>query len=106
MVTFREFIKKRFLIEQGIGSPGAIPVGSPIGGSPGMPPMGGPPGGMGGPPGGMGPPGGGGGDLAGKKPLELKPLDVWSVLERLLGLEKEETKPPKLEPKQNKHLQS
>jgi hypothetical protein len=120
MRTFRKFIEKRFLIEQGIGAPGAIPGGPPGGGGPppmGGGPMGGPPpmgGGMGGPPPGLGGPPGGppmggggpGGDMSGKKPLELKPLDVWEVLERLLGLDKEETpkKPP--QPKQNQHLQS
>jgi hypothetical protein len=49
---------------------------------------------------------GGGGDMSGKKPLELKPLDVWGVLERLLGLEKEEETPKPPQPKQIQHLQS
>lgn len=118
MKTFREFVEKRFLIEAGIGAPGALPPGPggpPGGGMPPPPPgggMGGPPGGLGGPPPGIGgPPGGGmggpGGDMTGKKPLELKPLNVWEVLEKILGVDEEEPSPPKekTQPKQMQHLQ-
>lgn len=104
MKIFRDYFQKRFLTEEGIGAPGALPPGGPPGGAAppmggppgGGPPMGGPPGGgLGGPPGGGlgGPPGGGapgGGDLSGKKPLELKPLNVWQVLEKILGIDKDD----------------
>jgi hypothetical protein len=79
------------------GPPGGMPSpGGPPGGGMGGPPIGGPPmgGGMGGPPmgGGMGldagmggPPMGGPppGDNANKQ-IELKPLDVWDVLNKIL----------------------
>ena len=91
MITFKEYM----LLEQppgppmgGIGAPGAMPGGMgppglggpPMGGAPmgGAPPMGG----LGGPPPGMGPEGGMPGQ---QKPLQLKPLDVWQVLERILA---------------------
>jgi hypothetical protein len=110
MQTFIEYMS---LMEQGISGPGALP-GGPGGGPPGgglgmgMPPGGG----LGGPP--MPPPMGGGGlggpgalgplgdpltqqsPMGDKKPLELKPLDVWSVLAKLVdepkGKKEEENK--------------
>lgn len=101
MKTFQEYM---ILMEQpGIAGPGALPggpggMGGPPGGGFGMPP-----GGLGGAPsvpplggGGLGGPGGPGplnadpmatpqGPTSNKKPMELKPLDVWGVLEQLLG---------------------
>jgi len=118
ITTFKEYIEKRFLTEEGppgggIGAPGALPGGPPgMGG-----PLGGGPPGMGGPPGGglpgMGPPGGpggappGGGDLAGKKPLVLNSLNVWETLKKIFGMDSEE-KTPQIPEKQKplQHLQS
>lgn len=92
------------------GSPppagGAPPIGGPAGGmGGGAPPMGGPPMGAGG---GMGmPPMGGGMDMGGppmggpspgenaNKQIELKPLDVWDVLNKLLDGKKIKTETPK-----------
>ena len=126
MRNFRDYFKKRFLTEEGIGAPGSLPGGPPGGGPPGMggppgigsPPGMGPPGLGGGPPGLGGPPGmggpggppGAGGDMTGKKPLELKPLNVWGVLEKILGLTDdddggEHTKSQKQDPKKFQHLQ-
>jgi len=96
MLSFHDFYE---LVEQDLGGPpgGGMPPGD-MGG--GMPPggMGGPPspmGGMGGPPGGpMGgpPPGGAPGGAA--PTTELKPADVWTVLEKILaGKPVEEKKP-------------
>lgn len=116
MKNFREFYKDRLISEAGlgIGAPGALPGGPPGMGGPGGPPgMGGPMGGLppmppGGPMGGgLNPIGGGpigsdplmGGPGASpggsqQAPVKLKPLDVWGVLERLLGISDDE------EPKQ------
>lgn len=97
MMTFNEFMQ---LSEAPAppgppgGGLGAPPMNGPPGG--GMPPPGpgGPPGGAGGPPGGMmggggpmpPPPGGGmpggGGEAAPVK--QIKPVDVWSVLDEIL----------------------
>ncbi len=111
-----EFSFSQFLTEAPFSAPGAMPPGPPPGGMGGMggmppmgPPMGGgmgamppPPmgGGLGGP---MGPPGMGGPQQQQPTgPTELKSLDVWKVLEELLGLSKQEK--PKSSSNNNKNM--
>ncbi len=99
MKTFWEFYQ---LVEQDFGGApppggpdpmggGMPPMGDPMGG--GMPPMGGgmPPGGgmggLGGPP--MGDPMGGGGQ---EPTVQLKPMTVWQILNKILDGKKIDTK--------------
>lgn len=108
-MTFQEYYSRKQLLSEAPGGPGAPPgpAGSPPG--PGGPPP--PGGGLGAPPGGLPPmPGGGGppmppmggppmgGEGAGGKPnpvMKLRSQDVWSVLEKVLGIHDKNHPEPK-----------
>ena len=94
---------KEFILNEDAGAPPGPPGGAgPMGIPPGGPPMGGPPGGagpMGMPPGGAGadpmgggppmPPAGGAAPVGPQVAAKMRDADVWTVLEKILGNQKD-----------------